>query len=71
MVEEERTIGGKKIKQRFVIIVNSWKDSIRQYDKDGNPYIMRNDKKKKINTGGAFKMELRVFITTYKTIRFQ
>ena len=71
VLEEERTIGGKKVKQRFVIIVNPWKDSIRQYDKDGNPYVMKNDKKKKINTGGAFKMELRDFITTYKTIRFQ
>ncbi len=65
VVEEERVIAGKKVKQKFVIIVNPWKDKIRQYDKEGNPYAVVNDKNAKIATGGAYKMELRDYITTF------
>jgi hypothetical protein len=68
VVEEEREIGGKKVKQKFVVIVNPWKDKIRQYDKDGNPYEMVNDKDKKIATGGAYKMELRDYLTTFSNL---
>ncbi|MBO6214648.1 MAG: hypothetical protein J6N76_03820 [Lachnospiraceae bacterium] len=64
--EEERIVGGKKVKQKFVTVVNPWKDIIRQYDKDGNPYTVKNDNKTGLDTGGAFKMELRDFLTTTK-----
>ena len=70
VVEEERIVAGKKVKQKFVVVVNPWKDFIRQYDKDGNPYMMLNDKKKGLDVGGVYKMEFRDFITTFDSINY-
>ena len=70
ITEEEREVAGKKVKLRFVTVVNPWKDYIRQYDKDGNPYLMKNENVngKKVDVGGAFKMELRDFLNTFDKV---
>ncbi len=70
VVEEERTVAGKKVKQKFVVIVNPWKDCIRKYDKDGNPYLFASDKSKNRDVAGIFKMELRDFVTTFRSVNF-
>ncbi len=69
VVEEERTIAGRKVKLKFLVVVNPWKNMARQYDKDGRPYMVMDDKKNNVDTGGAFKMELRDFISTFGEVQ--
>ncbi|MCR5099398.1 MAG: hypothetical protein K6B14_10705 [Lachnospiraceae bacterium] len=62
VTEEDRSISGKTVRQRFVLLVNPWKNMIRQYDRNGMPYMVKDDANTGTVTGGVFKMELSDFL---------
>jgi hypothetical protein len=73
LVEEDRVIDGKKVKQKFVVLVNPWKTSIRTYDEMGRPKFVPQygeDVKNGYDHGGVFKMELRDFMSTADKIYY-
>ena len=72
VTEKEVTVGGKKIRQRFVEIHNPWHSNyIRLYDKDTLRPFKRKSNLKDDGTGhdnkGTFLMELRDFVEMFQS----
>ncbi|MBQ8912809.1 MAG: hypothetical protein IJ054_02035 [Lachnospiraceae bacterium] len=73
--EKEITVGGEKLKKRFVIVSNPWQDKTRIYMDTGVGYLQKSVEDDQGNTvydnHGVFLVELREFHYTFSSVEFQ